>query len=294
MSTETLIPVLTALYKDIQTRFRAAGVENPGLEARILVKAALGVSDADLITGSAQTYPQADLDRLEGMVARRLAGEPPSRILGSREFWGRDFVLSPDTLDPRADTETLIEAALECFKGREPPKRILDIGTGTGCIAITLLAEWPGATGVATDLSAGAVDTARLNARNNGVDSRIQVVQTRWVDGIDVESGAGFDLIVSNPPYIPSNDIESLDENVRRFDPILALDGGDDGLNAYRDIITETKRLFNPGGIMLWEIGINQLKDIARLVENAGATRGRTWADLGGIPRVVEISHGDK
>lgn len=283
---QTLVP----LYKDIQTRFRAAGVENPGLEARILVKAALGVSDADLITGSAQTYPQADLDRLEAMVARRLAGEPPSRILGSREFWGRDFVLSPDTLDPRADTETLIEAALECFKGREPPKRILDIGTGTGCIIITLLAEWPGAAGVATDLAIGAVDTARLNAANNGVADRIQVVHTRWADGIDDR----FDLIVSNPPYIPSKDIESLDENVRRFDPILALDGGNDGLDAYRMILEQGKSRLKPGGVMLWEIGINQLKDITRLVENIGATRGRVWADLGGIPRVVEISYGDK
>ncbi|WP_041803040.1 peptide chain release factor N(5)-glutamine methyltransferase [Micavibrio aeruginosavorus] len=282
--------LLTILYKTIQTRFRAAGIENPGLEARILVKAALGVADADLITGSAQTYPQADLDRLEGMVARRLAGEPPSRILGSREFWGRDFVLSPDTLDPRADTETLIEVALECFKGRAAPQRILDIGTGTGCIIITLLAEWPGATGVATDLAAGAVEMARLNAHNNGVADRIQVVQTRWADGIDEK----FDLIVSNPPYIPSKDIESLDENVRRFDPILALDGGNDGLDAYRAILEQGKSRLKPGGVMLWEIGINQVNDITRLVEIIGATRGRVWADLGGIPRVVEISYGDK
>jgi len=225
--------------------------------------------------------------RVADALNRRLAGEPLSRILGNQEFWGLGFELSPDTLDPRADTETLIQAALNRFKGR-PPKRILDIGTGTGCILITLLHEWPETTGVATDISAGALETARRNATLNGVADRAEFIQTSWAAGVT----GSFDLILSNPPYIPTAVIPNLDENVQNYDPILALDGGADGLDAYRFILTEIKTLLNPGGYALFEIGYDQAESMPRIVEESGATPENIIRDSGGNPRVVECRMG--
>ena len=227
------------------------------------------------------------VDKIPDAIRRRLTGEPLSRIIGHQEFWGLNFELSPDTLDPRMDTETLIQAALDRFRG-SPPQRILDIGTGTGCILITLLHEWPETTGVATDISAGALETARKNARLNGVADRAEFIRTSWTAGVT----GPFDLVVSNPPYIPTAVIPNLDENVQNYDPILALDGGADGLDAYRIILTEIKTLLNPGGIVLFEIGYDQAETMPRIVEESGATPENIIRDSGGNPRVVECRMG--
>ena len=251
-------------FNAVSQRLRDSGIPYPDREARLLLE-------------------HAQPDTLGGMIARRLAGEPLSRIIGTQEFWSLTFELSPDTLDPRADTETLVEAALKSF-GKNPPKRILDIGTGSGCILISLLHEWPDAVGVGTDLSAGALTTARRNAERNGVSGRAEFVETRWAAGIR----GPFDLIVSNPPYICHDVIPNLDINVREYDPILALDGGADGLDAYRAIITETKTLLAPHGRVFFEIGYDQSESVMRLVENIDATPVRVIPDLGGNPRVVE------
>lgn len=277
----------TTLYQDIRNRLKSAGVMDPGLESRVFLRDVLGASDGAILAGDDILATSEQLEVLNALLARREAGEPLSRVLGLREFWGLNFKLSPDTLDPRPDTETLIEAALNRF-AVNPPRRILDIGTGTGCILISLLHEWPDATGVATDLSAGALETARANAQMNGVADRANFVQTSWAGGIE----GPFDLIVSNPPYIVRDVVPNLDANVRNYDPILALDGGEDGLDAYRAILTEIKTLLSPGGIALFEIGFDQGESVPRLVEESGATPVAVIPDSGGNPRVVECRMG--
>lgn len=255
---------------ELRNLLKAAGIDRPDMEARLLLEE-FGNNDEAIAVA----------------LNRRKAGEPLSRIIGHQEFWSLRFDLSPDTLDPRQDTETLVQAALDRFTGN-PPKRILDIGTGSGCILISLLHEWPQTQGVATDLSAGAIETARKNAVRNGVGDRAEFIQTRWVEGVIGK----FDLILSNPPYIPSSVIPNLATNVKEFDPILALDGGLDGLDAYRSILTEMKNLLSPGGFALFEIGFDQATSMPRLVEEYGATLSRLVPDLAGIPRVVECQMG--
>lgn len=274
-------------YNTLRRILKEGGANDPGFAARLLLKAVLGFSDADLLAGDMPAPDAAQSALLKHYAARCAAGEPVSRILGVREFWGLEFALSPDTLDPRPDTEMLVETALKRFTGN-PPKRILDIGTGTGCILISLLHEWPLSTGVGTDLSAGALETARRNAETHGVADRATFVRTSWAAGVE----GPFDLILSNSPYIRSDVIPNLDINVKNHDPILALDGGADGLNAYRAILTETKRLISPGGIALFEIGFDQGEAVSRLVEDAGATPGPVIPDWGGNPRVVEGAWG--
>jgi release factor glutamine methyltransferase len=190
-------------------------------------------------------------------------------------------------LDPRPDTETLIEAALKRFKGN-PPRKILDLGTGSGCILITLLSEWPQAQGVGVDISPAALDVARENAQINGIASRARFICGDWGEGLD----ESFDLIVSNPPYIPTQDIETLEKGVRNHDPTRALDGGADGLEAYKAILMAIKKLFSTDGAGFFEIGFSQAQEVARLVANAGFSVRETHPDLAGIQRVVEFDLG--
>ncbi len=275
------------LLKQLRLRFAAAGLDTPDLDARILVRHVLSLSDADLITGQAQATP-AQLSALETAAARRLAGEPVSRILGFREFWGLRFKITPDTLDPRPDTERLVEMAVESMKDN-PPRKILDLGTGTGCILLSLLSEFPEATGIGIDINQGAVDVSRENMESIGLSGRASFRQGNWTDSL-TESEGPFDLIVSNPPYIPESAIESLAAEVRNHDPILALAGGKDGLDPYRILVTEIKKFLSPQGRAFFEIGQNQHADLARLVEESGLRLVRIGADYAGILRVVEIS----
>lgn len=272
------------IYQSIKQKLKAAGIENPELEARIFLKEYSGASDADILTGN---IPSFDETKLEDAITRRLAGEPVGRIIGYREFWGRKFYLSPATLEPRPDTETLIEAVLE---DKLKPKRILDLGTGTGCILLTLLHEIPESVGVGVDLSLEACETARGNAEKQGIENRVSFINGSWADSFKGQ----FDLIVSNPPYIPSETVENLDRNVRDFDPRLALDGGKDGVDPYRNLLRTLKNLLAPGGRIFFEIGIHQVPDLQRLIDNNDATLERIYKDLGGIERVLKISYGDK
>lgn len=256
--------------EDLRQRLAAAGVERAAWEARLIL----------------EEYGD-DGAALAAALARRIAGEPLSRIFGHQEFWSLRFDLSPETLDPRADTEILVECALKGFT-KNPPQRILDIGTGTGCILISLLHEWTEARGIGTDLAAGAVEMARRNAVRHGVADRATFIHTNFADGIE----GVFDLVVSNPPYIRSDEVPNLATNVREYDPILALDGGADGLDAYRSILTEIKKCLAPGGTALFEIGHDQADEITRLVAEYGATHCRLVPDLAGILRVVECRWG--
>ncbi|MFN8830458.1 MAG: peptide chain release factor N(5)-glutamine methyltransferase [Labrys sp. (in: a-proteobacteria)] len=277
---------LRSLLTETRARLAAAGIATPDLDARLLAAEALGVTSLVLATEPERMVNDADAARLADSVARRLAGEPVDRILGHREFWGLCLALGPATLAPRPDTETLVEAALAAFAGRPSPRRLLDLGVGTGALLLALLREWPEATGLGVDVAPEAVAVARANAEANGLAGRADIRVGDWGSGIMEH----FDLIVSNPPYIPSGDIASLDREVRLHDPLLALDGGTDGLVAYRAILADARRLLAPDGILVLELGQGQEEAVATLAGLAGcAVLGPAQCDLGGVPRALVL-----
>ncbi|MGQ9366586.1 peptide chain release factor N(5)-glutamine methyltransferase [Azospirillum sp. ST 5-10] len=274
---------LQSLRRAAEARLRAAGVDTPELDARLLAEHALGLDRGALFARAGEPVPDEDAARLLALVERRAAREPVSRILGSRGFWTLDLALDAATLDPRPDTETVVEAALDAVADRAAALRVLDLGTGTGCILLALLAELPNATGLGIDLSAAAVATAAANAAANGLAGRAAFRTGNWGEGL----AERFDLVVSNPPYIPSRDIASLEPEVRIFDPLRALDGGDDGLDAYRAIAAQLPGLLAPGGTAALEVGAGQAADVAALLARHGLEPSGVFRDLGGIERCV-------
>ncbi len=271
----------------LTARFKAAGIDSDALDARLLTGAALNLDLTGVIAQATRQLTTDEADRLDGFARRRLAGEPVARVLGSKEFWGLPFKLSAETLVPRPDTETIVEATLEILRAEDRAQarlRIADLGTGSGAILLALLTELPDATGIGTDLSTAALGTAKANAQYLGLASRADFIVSDYADAL---SGT-FDLIVSNPPYIRSADIAGLAPEVRDHDPHLALDGGRDGLEAYRRIAPQAARLLSPGGLLVLEIGQGQDDDVARLVAAAGLTvMGPAKRDLAGIGRAV-------
>ena len=246
---------------------------------------ALGIPATTLVTHPDTPLTAEESETLASFTRRRLNHEPVARIVGIREFWGLPFRLSPETLVPRPDTETVVETALDLLPDRQAPLRIVDFGTGSGCILVALLHELPQATGLGIDLSPGALATARTNADENGVGERCHFALSRWADAV---SGP-FDLIVSNPPYIASGVIPTLDEEVREHDPRLALDGGPDGLEPYRILLSEAGRLLAPGGLLAVEIGYDQAEDLRSLAGSHGLEILRIAHDLSGNPRCVAM-----
>jgi release factor glutamine methyltransferase len=253
---------------DVRRALDAAGLPEAALEARLMVQAADG-----------------DPARLAAMLARRLGREPLDRILGRRGFWTLDLALSAGTLSPRADTEAVVGTAL-ALAPRRPGLRLLDLGTGSGAILLALLSEWPDAAGLGTDVSGDALATAARNAASAGLAARARFVRADWTDGL---SGP-FEVIVSNPPYIPTADIAGLDPEVRLHDPPAALDGGADGLAPYRIILPALPALLAPDGIAVLECGIGQAEDVRAIGEAAGLRHLGTRADLGGIPRAIAFA----
>jgi len=272
--------------RSLTARFKSGDIDSPELDARVLVGAALGLDLTGMIAAAARPVTAAEAARLEDFAGRRLKGEPVARILGSREFWGLPLQLSAATLVPRPDTETVVALALQMLRaGPDADRpRIADIGTGSGAILLALLSELPDAMGVGTDISAAALRTASANARNLGLSRRAAFVACDYVSAL---SGP-FDLIVSNPPYIRSAEIKDLASEVRDYDPLGALDGGSDGLNAYRALIPQAVGLLAPGGTLALEVGHDQGADVEQLMAAAGLTlRGPPRTDLAGIPRAV-------
>ena len=268
-----------AAVAQVAERLAGAGVEAPTREAALLVRRAAGVSAAALIADPDAPLGEAAA-RVEAFTQRRERGEPLSRIEGRREFWGRDFVVTPDVLDPRADTETLVEAALAAFSARKGEAlRVVDLGVGTGAILAALLSEWPRARGLGVDVSRAAVEVAMRNLDAFG--ERAKVAVGRWGQGLD----GPFDVIVSNPPYIRTADIAGLAREVRGHDPMPALDGGEDGLAAYRALAPDIARLLAAEGRFFVEIGEGQGDDVAAIFAGAGLTVGERRRDLGGIER---------
>jgi release factor glutamine methyltransferase len=271
----------------LTAQFKRAAVESADLDARILIGSVLGLDLTGLIAAAARILNHDEAERLEGLARRRIAGEPAARIIGLKEFWGLPLRLSPATLVPRPDTETVVEAALEILRAESShycPLRIADLGTGSGAILLALLSELPDAFGVGTDISVPALRTARDNARQLGFAARAAFVACDYAAAL---SGP-FDLIVSNPPYIRSAQIASLDAEVRDHDPHRALDGGFDGLDAYRLIAPQARRLLAAGGTLVVEVGQGQSGDVQELLAAAGAMpAGPPKSDLAGIRRAV-------
>ncbi len=245
---------VAAARRLLTARFRAEGLDTPELDARILVGYALALDHAALAAAPERVIETRERTALAVFATRRLRREPVARILGVKEFWGMPFVLSPATLVPRPDTETLVAAALEIARVRAPGGeglRIADLGTGSGAVLLALLRELPGARGVGTDISAEALATARTNANALGLADRAFFVCCDYGAAL----AGGFDLVVSNPPYVTRADIPALAPEVRDYDPLLALDGGEDGLCAYRAIARDGLRVVASGGVLLVELG---------------------------------------
>jgi release factor glutamine methyltransferase len=271
----------------LTARLRTGAIDSAELDARILVGAALGLDLTGVIAAAARPVTAAEAARLEDFARRRLRGEPVARILGTREFWGLPLQLSAATLVPRPDTETVVELALEMLQAARPrlhQMRIADIGTGSGAILLALLSELPAACGIGTDISVAALWTARANAARLGLAARAAFVVCDYAAALS----GGFDLMVSNPPYIRSAEIADLATEVRDHDPRRALDGGIDGLDAYRALIPQAARLLKPGGALVVEAGLGQSGDIGGLMTAAGLTLEQpAKADLAGIRRAV-------
>ncbi len=263
---------------------RALGLEAPEREAALLVVKAAGLRAIDLIGAPEAPLGQAAA-RVEAFAARRLAGEPLSRILGRREFWGLEFQVTPDVLDPRADTETIVEATLkEMATRRGEPLRILDLGVGAGAILGALLTEFMNARGVGVDLSPAAAAIAESNLRALGLAARVEIRVGAWGEGLK----GPFDLIVSNPPYIATSEIAGLEREVRDHDPRLALDGGVDGLDAYRVLAPQIARLLAPDeGRFALEFGQGQGPRLREILARSGLRATASQNDLSGVERVI-------
>jgi release factor glutamine methyltransferase len=278
---------IEAARRTLAARFKSSGIDSGELDARMLVGGALGIDLTGMITAANRRLTTDESSRLEKFAGRRLAGEPVARILGHKEFWGLSLNLSPATLVPRPDTETVVEMALEMLRAEaraNQPLRIADLGTGSGAILLALLSELPRANGVGTDISAEALQIASGNAARLKLSDRATFVACDFAGGL---SGV-FDLIVSNPPYIRSADINALAVEVRDHDPRAALDGGADGLDAYRALIPQAARCLAPGAALVVEAGEGQSSDIEALMTAAGlTTAGPPKADLAGIRRAV-------
>lgn len=277
--TDTLLKAWMGARK----RLEAAGMDSPVIDARLLVEAAAAATRVDLISDPHRALTPEQIATLEAYVARREKHEPVARILGRKGFWKIALNLTPDVLVPRPDTESVVQVVLEAFDEHRRFS-VLDLGVGSGAILLAILAERPLARGLGIDISDEALAVARENAANLGLEDRTALLRGDWTAGLGAE---GFDLVVANPPYIPTATIEALEPEVRDHEPRLALDGGADGLDAYRLLAPEVLRVLKPGGIFAVEIGFDQSAPVESLFRAAGAHGVRTVKDLANRDRVI-------
>ncbi|HEY9234660.1 MAG TPA: peptide chain release factor N(5)-glutamine methyltransferase [Phenylobacterium sp.] len=274
---------LLQAWQSAKQRLEAVGLTGPVIDARLLVEAAAGASRADIVTDPYRALTPQQEETLADYVARRERREPVSHILGRKGFWKVMLAVNADVLTPRPETEVIVDYVLKQFP-EGMAFNILDLGVGSGAIVLSILAERPAAKGLATDISDEALAVARENAANLGLASRVAFARGDWTSGLADES---FDVIVSNPPYIASEVIETLDPEVRQYDPRIALDGGMDGLDAYRNLAPEIMRVLKPGGLFAVEIGFDQKEAVEALFNQAGASDVWTIKDLSTHDRVV-------
>jgi len=258
-----------------------AGIDNAAFEARLLLSETMGVPAPSLIAYPERSVP--DPDAFGRVIERRARREPVAQIVGRREFWGLPFEVTADTLDPRPDSETVVAAVLEAQSNRGRALQILDLGTGTGCLLLSLLSELPGATGLGVDRSRAALTVARRNAERLGLAERARFLESDWTGAV----AGQFDVVVANPPYIPSADIEKLQPEVASYEPRRALDGGPDGLEAYRSLLSDIDRVMKPGAIVALEVGDGQAAAVGALLDGRDLEPGEYQKDLSGRVRCV-------
>ncbi|HET6161742.1 MAG TPA: peptide chain release factor N(5)-glutamine methyltransferase [Dongiaceae bacterium] len=274
---------IRTLLSEAQQRLALAGVEGPLRDARLLLQVAADIPVAMQIAYPERTVDEAAIALFDEFIARRADRQPIAHILGKREFWSLDFVVTPDTLVPRPDSETLVQAVLDRIENRKAPLRLLDFGTGTGCLLLALLHELPNATGLGIDISPRALDVAIENAVNLGLRDRAQFRLRNW----DRALVPFFDVVISNPPYIPTEAIQTLQPEVSLFEPPIALDGGPDGLDAYRHLADAAARLVKVGGLVAFEVGLGQTDSVIEIGHAARLLHIATVDDLAGVPRCV-------
>ena len=274
---------LVQAWTSARDRLKAAGVDMPVIDARLLLEAAAGATRADLLSDPQRELTAEQAEALAGYLGRREQREPIAHILGRKGFWSVMLSVGPQVLAPRPDTELVVIAALERIEAAAAA-RVLDLGTGSGAILLAILAERPAAKGLGVDVSEEALAVARENAANLGLAGRTALLRGDWTAGLEDDS---FDLVVSNPPYIRSDEIPTLDAEVRQYEPLEALDGGPDGLDAYRVLAPEVLRVLKPGGSFVVEIGYDQGPAVTGLFEAAGAAELQLRQDLGDRDRVV-------
>jgi release factor glutamine methyltransferase len=277
-------PVVDDLISRGSRTLSASNVANARSEAGLLLRLAANLTREEVMIGGSRPVDRNAVQMFDAYVSRRAHGEPVSRIRGHREFWSLDFEITPATLDPRPDSEVLVATVTRLLdeRGVTSPK-ILDLGTGSGCLLIALLSEIPDATGVGVDIEPDAISMARGNAANNGIEGRATFVTSNWGSAI----AGQFDVVIANPPYIPTDAIPELDATVREFDPLLALDGGNDGLACYRTIADTLPSLLKADGLVALEVGEGQAAEVASILAAAGLQTTDEWLDLAGIGRCV-------
>jgi len=279
---------LGELFEQAVKRLSKAEVETPKLDAEILFMDALSLTKSDFALQKDRDLSDEDVAKLEKFINMRAERMPVSRIIGKRGFWKYTFALNENTLDPRADSETLIEAVVKDYD--EAAKvRILDMGTGSGCLLLSLLGDLVNAKGVGIDTSVGAISMAKENAKANGFGNRADFVPVDWRDGEVLGNLGKFDVVVANPPYIPLADIKDLQPEVKDYDPMLALDGGEDGLFAYRQIAMVLPLVLDAGGAFYAEVGEGQKEDVREIFTKSGLVPAGEYKDLGGIVRVLKF-----
>jgi len=277
---------VSEMLAEARRRFTEAGITDPQTDARLLISGLLKLSPTEMLTAGRDVVSEEQAGTIGRAIERRLKHEPVHRILGEREFYGLPLSLSAGTLEPRPDTEILVDTIIPYLRdlaNTEGHIHILDLGTGTGAICLALLSECPEASGVGSDISAGALKTAKSNAERNGLQDRFQTVQSKWFENIQ----GPFHAIVSNPPYIASNVIHDLAPEVTKFDPLAALDGGPDGLDAYKAIAKDAARFMRPDGFVGLEIGYDQRNDVTAIFEAKGFKCLKSVKDYGQNDRVL-------
>ena len=274
---------IAALLSQAAARLAEAGVESPRREARLLLGYVLGVQQEDIVSGRMPAPASQILSSFETALARRIAREPLAYIVQSREFWSLDFAVGPGVLVPRPESETLVEEALRRFPARDGALRVADFGTGSGCLLLAFLSERPKAQGTGIDISEDALHFAKRNAGALGLANRVQFVGSDWMENI---SGT-FDAIFANPPYIGTAEMAALEPEVANYEPKLALDGGTDGLDAYRRIAAGLSRHLKPEGLAFFELGQGQAESLGGILRQQGLTAEGTVCDLAGIPRCL-------
>jgi len=274
---------LREVIAETTTALTTAGIDSPRLDARVLLAHVMQIETSQTFTRDDLPLPPHHEAELAKLVQRRMAREPVSRIFGKREFWGLEFNVTPATLDPRDDTETLVSAVIDHSKrvALNNP-RILDLGTGTGCILLSLLHALSGSSGIGVDISEAALQVAAGNASKLQLSHRASFARMSWADAL----AGPFGIVTSNPPYLSDDDMRNLSPEVR-YDPIRALDGGGDGLDCYRAIVSDIKRLVRNPAVVALEVGAGQAEQVARLVAGAGLRVVEIRSDLSAIPRCV-------